>query len=174
MGLVAAGVLVAVAMVAVPLWWSRADLPSSASSRSATPAAAQKAPVARASRPVREAAVPFTFLRVADKQCQSDQEHQRAMFRLQSTGAWPAPTGPHAREVRLIAVDSIEIEYASAGTTDEAEATVVSQPKRELTRKWEFARPVTPPLVVGVCVRSKTAAPPEPAFRINTWVEVEP
>jgi hypothetical protein len=55
---------------------------------------------------------------------------------------------------------------------DGSEATVVLQPNRQISRKWEFAEPVTRPVVVVVCARSKTSAPPEPTFRINTWKEV--
>jgi hypothetical protein len=123
---------------------------------------------------VREAPIQFTSERVADQQCQSDQQHQRAMFRLRSRGTWPATTGVHAREVQLLALENVEIEYGSAALADGTEATAVVQAKRQVARKWTFPRPVTPPLVVVVCVRSQTASPPAPLFRINTWMEVEP
>lgn len=173
MGLIAAGVAVAAAMVAVPLWWSRADVPSSAASRHAAPASATKAPAAPAVRPVREAPVLYSWARIPDQRCTSDQRTQRALFRLESTGPWPAPSGARSRQVQLVVPDDIEIEDAGITTTGGSEASTMPEPDRLVARKWEFAEAVTSPVVIVVCVRSKTMSPPQPTFRINTWKEVD-
>ena len=55
-----------------------------------------------------------------------------------------------------------------------AGAAAVAQPRREIARKWLFSEPITAPVVIVVCVRSKTGLASEPAFRISTWKEIAP
>ena len=174
--LVAAGVLMAAAMVALPWWWTRAGVPVRVQPRtsSARAAVAKPADLPSPRRVVREVPVAFSQTRVDDHQCRPEHERQRALFRLQSTGPWPAPVGLRGREVQLVAVGDVDIESASVAMIGGAEAPNVSQPGRNIARKWLFAEPVTAPIVVVACVRSKGQSPPQPAFRLNTWKEVEP
>jgi hypothetical protein len=173
-GLIAAGVLVVAAMVAVPLWWSRADVPPSVSSRTGVAATTTKPPIARAPRHAVPVNVAYTFVRVPAVQCDSDRQHGRAMFGVQSIGAWPALRGDRSREVQLIALENTEIEYASVAMAGGAEGLLVAQPRRDDARKWRFTEPIKPPILMVVCLRATTSSPPKPTFQINTWKEVEP
>ncbi len=183
-GLVAAGAAVMVALAAVPLWLSRAGVPPTTpvgpGRTVASPAPVQTSPPAPTRRPVREVSVPYDISHIAAPQgdastgCQSDGQRSRALFRLESTGAWPAASGTRGREVQLVAVGEIEIEDASIATVGGADAATVAQPRREIARKWLFAEPITAPVVIVACVRSTTGQAPQPAFRISTWKEIAP
>ena len=118
--------------------------------------------------------MPFTVSSLEADGCRSDQTHQRAFFRLESTGAWPAVSGQRAREVQLLAIGDVEIEDASIAMANGVEAAAVSQPQRQIARKWLFSETVQGPIIVVACLRSKTSARPQPAFRISTWREVAP
>lgn len=175
-GLVAAGMIVAGVLVAAPLWWARADrgggppMRPTTSGPPASRATASSAPRAR----VREVSVAYQAQRLSAAECQSDRSVQRALFRLESTGTWPAPNGPRGREVQLVALSGLEIEDASIAMAGGAAAAAVSQPQRLVARKWVFAEPVTGPVVVLACVRSRTPSPPLPTLHITTWKEVAP
>jgi hypothetical protein len=125
---------------------------------------------------VREVLVPYSARRLSATDCQSDRSFERVLFRLESTGAWPAPAGARGREVQVVALSGLEIEDASIAMVGGAEAAAVSQPQRLIARKWLFAEPITVPVVVIACVRSPTPASPLPTFpfRITTWKEVAP
>lgn len=184
LGLVAAGAAVMVTLAAVPLWLSRADVPPTTPVRPGTtvasPAAAQAPRPAPTRRPVREVSVPYAISRIAappgdaSNACRSDGQRTRALFRLETTGAWPAASGPRAREVQLVAVGEIEIEDASIATVGGADAATVAQPRRGIARKWLFGEPITAPVVILACVWSTTGQAPPPAFRISTWKEIAP
>jgi Effector-associated domain 1/Trypsin-like peptidase domain len=183
LGLVAAGAAVMVALVAVLLWLSRADAPATPVRPATTVAsrtAAQAPPPVPTRRPVREVSVPYAISQIAAPQgdastaCRSDGQNARALFRLESTGAWPAASGPRAREVQLVAVGEIEIEDASIVMMGGVDAATVAQPRREIARKWLFAEPITAPIVIVACVRSTTGQASPPAFRISTWKEIAP
>lgn len=170
-GLIAAGVLVAAAMVAVPLWWSRADAPSSTPSRTDAAATATKAPATR--RPVREVQVPYVVEPVTAPGCRSDGTHARGWFRIETTGPWPASKGSRSRDLQLVAL-SDEIEEVNIAPNGGSAPVAVALPNRATARKWQFNGPVTAPVMIAVCLRSSTLSPPQPAFGLNTWNEFEP
>jgi hypothetical protein len=125
---------------------------------------------------VREVTVPFTSTPLPDgAQCRSDEMHQRALFRLEPQGPWPAASGPRAREVQLVvAAGEIEIEHANIAMVGGGAAATVAQQRRAIVRKWLFSDPITAPVAIVVCVRSTTGQAPQPAFSISTWREVAP
>jgi hypothetical protein len=158
---VAAGASIAVTLGAVPLWWAQADRPTAR-----PPTAAAKA------SPAVEVLIDYDITRLdSPRQCRSDATHERALFRLESKGTWPVST--RSREVQLLALGDVEIEYASfAMQNGEEEARAVSQPKREMARRGLFAERVVAPVVIITCVRSKAPEQPQPEFRLSTWKEV--
>ncbi len=173
--LVAAGVLVVGALVAVPIWWTSADTAVRSKTRAPSAATASRAALSPGSRaPVRVVSVLHHAQRLEAAECQSDASFQRALFRLESRGQWPAPTGLRGRDVQLVALSGLEIEHASIAMAGGAEAAAVSQPQRLVARKWSFAEPVTAPIVILACVRSRSASPLLPTLDITTWKEVAP
>jgi hypothetical protein len=166
--LVVAGASIAVALGAVPLWWANVDRPAA---RTSAPMNASPAPTTppSGSRTV-EVSIAYDFTRLdIPGQCRSDATHERALFRLETRGAWPG--SPGSKEVQLMALGEVVIEYASFAMPGGVEALAVSQPRREMVRRGLFAERVVAPVVIITCVRSKAAGPPQPAFRISTWKE---
>jgi hypothetical protein len=123
---------------------------------------------------VRDVNVPFSVQPATGPSCRSDATHARALFRIETTGAWPASSGPRSRELQLVALEDITLEEVNITTAGGAVPTAVAQvrPGRLVARKWQFAEPVAGPVVIVACVRSATQSPPQPAFNLNTWKEV--
>jgi hypothetical protein len=172
--LAAAGVAIAAALVAVPVWWARIDPPAGQGAPASASEASASSPPVRVRLPVREVAVPFTTTSGEADGCRSDAAHQRAFFRLETTGAWPAAEDARSRDVQLVAIGDVEIEGASIAMRTGVEAAAVSLPQRHLARKWVFAEPVQAPVVLVACIRSTTSDRPRPAFKVITWREVTP
>ncbi|MGV3517229.1 effector-associated domain EAD1-containing protein [Luteitalea sp.] len=176
----AVGVAVAAGLVAVPVWWAGSDPPARQGPPTpvTTPVPAAQAPApappVRLRLPVREVAVPFAVTSGEADGCRSDAAHQRAFFRLETSGAWPAAEGARSREVQLVAIGDVEIEDASIAMRTGVEAAAVSLPQRHVARKWVFAEPVQAPVVLVACIRSTTSERPRPAFKVITWREVTP
>ena len=172
-GLAAAGIAVAAALVAVPLWWTRDNVRPKAIASSTTTVVTKAVQPTPTRRPV-EVLVPFSVQRVEGPRCQSDASHARALFRLATRGPWPASSGTRSRELQLVALDGIEIEGVNIATVAGAvpDAVAQAQPSRRVARKWQFGAPVTGSVVIVACVRSAPQSTPQPAFSLNTWQEV--
>ena len=153
------GLLAALGLASVSLWWSRGSAPPvSASPRQQGPAS--------------EVSVFYQSSQEdGEGQCASDAKYERALYRLESAAQWPAPDSPRAREVQLITIGPIEIESASMAMQGGIEALDVVLPNRTAVRKGMFREAIVAPVVVVVCVRTPTPIRPSPAFRLNTWKE---
>ena len=163
--LVGVGAAAILALGAVPLWWSHFDAPGQA---------ARRPPGASSGRPSvsSEVSIPFASTeRPPSESCRSDETYLRALYELESTGPWPAPDTPRSREVQLVVLGSLEIEYASMAMRNGVEARDVVQTRRKIVRKGLFAEKVVPPVVVLTCVRARAPNRPQPAFRLITWKE---
>lgn len=154
----ALGVIFAAGLAAVPLWWDRGEPRASA-------AAPRRGPHS-------EVSILFEAAQVDDAgQCASDDVYERALYRLESIGPWPVPDSARSREVQLIAVGPIEIEFASMVMQGGSEAADVALPNRVVARKGLFAEPVVAPVVVLACTRARAPQKPSPTFRLTTWKE---
>ena len=152
--LVAAGATLVMALAAVPVWLLFAGEPTPPVRPSTEPpvvlpqrpAVAAPAPTPTR-RPVREVTIPFTATPLPDDaQCRSDASHQRALFRLESQGPWPAAGHPRTREVQMAAVGEVEIDDAVIAAHGGVAVTAVAVTKPRLHAK------------VGVCRRRPDAS----------------
>lgn len=172
--LVACGAALIVGLVAVPLWWSHVDVPGTRADAAGDARRALAAASTLRRRVPSEVPIAFESTQLPPSEsCRSDATYQRTLFRLESSGPWPVPDAPRSRELQLIVFGSIEIEYASMAMDGGVEARDVVQPRRNVVRKGLFADPVVAPVFVLACVRSKAPNRPQPAFRLNTWKEVD-
>ncbi len=163
---VVAAAMLVVALTGAVAWWR--PWTAAGGTRSPTPP-----PIA-----VREISVPFEWARVADTRgsCESAGGVTRALYRGQSQGAWPATRGQRARELLLVAYQTVAIEQVTASMAGNSEALSVlgGTANRDVARKLQFPAAVTAPVVVVACVRTPLPAPEAPPFRVSTWREVTP
>ncbi|MCC6162727.1 MAG: trypsin-like peptidase domain-containing protein [Acidobacteria bacterium] len=168
----AAGAAVVVALVAVPLWWSRDDTTEPATVPPKTSPAGPE--TTRALPPVvRKTVVDHDAeLLPPTQDCVSRDGVERARYRLTTKGTWPAQGGTRAHDVQVEAIGDITFESATMSMSGGVSAVAVSIPHRDIARKFTFAERVVPPVVIVTCVRATPPHQPVPALQVNTWREV--
>ena len=165
---------VGVAAVGVPLWRSRDATPPV---RAVTPKTTRQETVPPSPPPppplVREVRVPFEWRQLAPTDaCASGEGVERALYRLTTTGPWPASDAPRARDVQVTALSEVRFAFVSIAMSGGVEATAVAIPQRVIARRGTFAEPIVPPVVIVACVEATPPGRPAPAFHVNTWREI--